>query len=377
VENGLDGALILQKADLYYFASTVQQSNLYIPAEGSPLLLVRKSLARAKAESGLANILPLGSLKTLPDLLRENGHKNLQRIGMELDVLPVNLYLRYQKILAPSEICDISLAIRLLRAVKSDHEIELICKAAECADKVAAQVPHILRLNMTEIEFAGQVEAYARRLGHQGIVRMRLWGSELFYGHIMSGPSAAGPSYLSSLTGGQSTSPAIAQGPGSKRIQKNEPILVDYVFAHQGYIADHTRIFCIGNVPGDLARGHQCMLEIQEMVKQMAVPGIPCGRLYDAAVAKAAAQGVGDFFMGADEQRIRFVGHGVGLELDEFPFLAEGQKLKLQEKMVIALEPKLVFPGHGVVGIENTHLVTQNGLSQLTKLKESIHVIEG
>jgi Xaa-Pro aminopeptidase len=58
--------------------------------------------------------------------------------------------------------------------------------------------------------------------------------------------------------------------------------------------------------------------------------------------------------------------------VDEFPFLASGQKLALQEGMVIALEPKLIYPGIGVVGIENTHLVTRSGLEALTHAEEQI-----
>jgi Xaa-Pro aminopeptidase len=76
--------------------------------------------------------------------------------------------------------------------------------------------------------------------------------------------------------------------------------------------------------------------------------------------------------MGAEKERIRFVGHGIGLELDEYPFLAQGQRLKLQKNMVIALEPKLVFPGKGVVGIENTHVVRENGLERLTNYQDEI-----
>ena len=79
--------------------------------------------------------------------------------------------------------------------------------------------------------------------------------------------------------------------------------------------------------------------------------------------------------MGCDDQRVRFVGHGVGLEIDEYPFIAQGQSLLLKEGMVIALEPKAIIPGKGVVGIENTHVVTQDGLRQLTTLEEQICIV--
>ncbi|MCG6905980.1 MAG: Xaa-Pro peptidase family protein [Desulfobacteraceae bacterium] len=372
---GLDAALILQTADLFYFAGTIQKSHLWVPLQGEPLLLVRKDLARARSESPLDRIAAIGSPKEIPGLLTANGLAAPQNLGLELDVLPANLYLSYGRIFQGAGLSDISTEIRLLRAVKSDWEIGMIRQAARLADQLAAAVPDLLREGMSEIELAGRVEARARALGHQGIVRMRMWGSELFYGHLMAGPSGAVPSFLASPTGGPGVGPAVAQGPGMRPIQRHEPILVDYVFVFNGYLADHTRIFSLGRLPADLERAHAAMLVLQTEVTAAARPGIPSGRLYQVARESAARQGYGAFFMGADERRVRFVGHGIGLELDEFPFLAQGQELPLQSGMVFALEPKLVFPGRGVVGIENTHLVTPEGVEQLTRLDEQIMVV--
>jgi Xaa-Pro aminopeptidase len=365
-QEDIDGALIVQNTDLFYFSGTIQQAHLYVPAEGPPLLMVRKSLERAQMESPLANILPLASPKKLPALIEANGLKPPAVLGMELDVLPANNYFSYRKRFPQSDIRDISFSIRTLRAVKSPHELDLIRQAAAFSDRLAGMMPNLLQPGMTEIELAGRVEAEARRLGHQGIARMRLWGAEMFYGHLMAGPSAAVPSFLASPTGGASVSPAVAQGPGFRKIQRNEPILLDYVFAWQGYISDHTRIFSIGRLPRMLVEAHAHMLDVQEHVKKMATPGTAAGDLYEAAVEMAQERGIIGNFMGAGDDRVRFIGHGVGLEVDEFPFLAKGQKTKLKEGMTIALEPKMIFPGKGVVGIENTHVVAPDGLRQLT-----------
>jgi Xaa-Pro aminopeptidase len=204
---------------------------------------------------------------------------------------------------------------------------------------------------------------------------MRMWGSELFYGHLLSGPSGAVPSYLASPTGGGGVSPAVAQSAGFRAIKRHEPVLVDYVFAYRGYISDHARIFSIGRLPDELVQAHAAMLDLQGRIQSMAKPGIASGAIYDFALDFAKTHGLGDHFMGVGRERIRFVGHGVGLELDEFPFLNAGQTMELQENMVIALEPKLVFPGRGVVGIENTHVVTQDGLEQLGQYPGEITVV--
>ncbi len=371
----IDAALILQRLDLFYFSGTIQQANLYIPVDGEPILMVNKNTERAKAESYLETIVHLESPKHIPEIIKAKGYSMPGRLGLELDVLPTNMFLTYQKLFKGTEIKDISMSIRLQRAVKSSYELDIMRRAAELSDQVAEWVPNILREGITELELAGLIEAEARRLGHQGVVRMRLWGGEMFYGHLMSGPTGAVPSYLSSPTGGVGASPAIAQGPSYKTIQRHEPVMVDYIFAYNGYLSDHTRIFSLGSLPEQLLEAHAAMLEVQQMIKKVAQPGVASGEIYDQALAKTRELGYEDHFMGAGSERVRFVGHGIGLEVDEFPFLAAGQKLELQAGMTIALEPKLIFPGKGVVGIENTHVVTKDGLEQFGKYPDDIIII--
>ena len=374
-ENDIEAALFLQRADLFYFSGTIQEAHLFIPVEGEPVLMVYKNFDRAIAESPLSRIAPLSSPKAIPEILQQFDYRQPQTMGMELDVLPANLYFNYRRMFAGCDLVDVTHLIRLVRAIKSPYEIEMMRAAARLSDEVAEQVAGLLMEGMTELELAGQVEAEARKRGHQGVVRMRLWGSEMFYGHLMAGPSGAVPSFLSSPTGGIGASPAVAQGPGFRPINRHEPILVDYVFALNGYNSDHARIFSIGELPDDLAAAHAAMLELQALIKEEARPGVACGTIYDLALEWTRNKGYEENFMGVGDKRIRFVGHGVGIELDEYPFLAAGQKLELQAGMILALEPKLIFPDKGVVGIENTHMVTDNGLEQFGQFQDDVVIV--
>lgn len=374
-ESATDGALILQKADLFYFTLTVQNAHLYVPSEGRAVLMVHKHFERALKESPLENIVPLNNPKEIAGILTSFGLPMPRTLGLELDVIPAAFYLNYQRLFQKAALTDVSGGIRKIRAVKSPYEIALIREAARLADAVSENVVHLLREGMTEVELAGNVEAFARKLGHQGIVRMRLWGNELFYGHLMSGAAAAVPSYLSSPTGGEGLSRAVAQGPGFRKIRRHEPILVDYVFAHDGYLADHARIFSLGRLPETLHDQHRRMVALSRKIQEAARPGIPAGALWEYADAFSRRLGLQDRFMGADDRRVHFVGHGVGLELDEYPFLAKGQTQVLEPGMTLALEPKLVIPGKGVVGIENTCLVTEAGLESLTHFEEDVIVL--
>jgi len=374
-ENNINGSLILQKADLFYFAGTIQDAHLYVPCDNDPILMVYKDLERARAESSINNIVPLKNTGQICSLLHDNGYALPRILGMELDVLPSNLYFNYKNLFEHAKIIDISHHLRLIRAIKSAYEIDLIRKAAHLSDNVADSVKEFLHEGITEIELAGKIEARARKLGHQGFVRMRLWGSELHYGHLMAGPCAAVLSFLSSPTGGTGVSPASAQSAGLRPIQKHEPVLVDYVFVLNGYMSDHARIFALDDLPDNLIRAHEAMLKVQTVIKKEALPKVKAGKLYDMALELTKEFGYEEYFMGVGDRRIRFVGHGIGLELDEYPFLAKGQELKLEEGMTIALEPKLIFPEKGVVGIENTHVVTGEGLKQLTHFEEKIIIL--
>ncbi|MBA3012688.1 MAG: Xaa-Pro peptidase family protein [Proteobacteria bacterium] len=371
----IGGALIVQKADLFYYTGTTQQGWLYVPVQGDPVFMVFKDLARAKAESGIDQILFLISPKNIPDTLAKLKIPFPDRLGLELDVMPANLYLMFSQIFESAKVIDISTQIRLQRAVKSSFEISCVKRASALADRVAAKVPELLKAGMKEIELAGMLESFARSLGHQGLIRMRMWDNYLFYGHIMCGAGAAVPGAFASPTGGAGLNPNVGQGPSFAAIKPNEPILVDYVFALDGYLSDHARIFSLGEVSDDLQKAHTAMLDIQEVVKKQAVPGTITGDIYETMMAMAAESGYKDNFMGAAEPKIRFTGHGLGIELDEFPFIAKGQTLALEAGMLIALEPKVIFPGQGVVGIENTLLVTDTGLESLTLYPDTITVL--
>ncbi len=371
-------ALIVYKTDLFYFTGTIQQGWLYIPAQGSPLFMVFKDFKRAELESALDSIIPLKGVQYIPETLKKHGYEMPlppETLGMEFDVLPVNQFNIFKNIFPEVQFVDISTEIRLTRAVKSDYEVELIRNCAAKWDKMMEKALEYIKEGVREVDAAGLLEGYARTLGHQGFIRMRMWTGELLFGHFMAGASAAVPSHLASPTGGPGTCAAAGQGAGFRKIRKNEPVLIDYGFGYDGYLVDNTRIFSIGKLSDQLLKAHETMLEAQEIAKKTALPGTPCEEVYFAMLKYAEDAGYKDYFMGAEERRIKFTGHGVGLELDEFPFIAKGQNLAIEKNMVIAIEPKIVIPGQGVVGIENTHLVTENGLESLAGFPDDIAII--
>ncbi|NNK85503.1 MAG: aminopeptidase P family protein, partial [Desulfobacterales bacterium] len=150
VENKIDGVLILQKADLFYFSGTIQDAHLYVPADKDPVLMVYKDRKRAIAESSISNIVPLENVRQICSLLYDNGYAMPGILGMELDVLPANLYFNYQSLFEHAKIIDVSHHLRIIRAVKSAYEIDLIQQAGRLSDQVADSVKEFLHEGITE-----------------------------------------------------------------------------------------------------------------------------------------------------------------------------------------------------------------------------------
>jgi Xaa-Pro dipeptidase len=371
----LAGAILLQQADLFYFTGTVQDGALVVGAEGEARYLVRRSLERAQRESALRRIRPYRTWRDLAAECAAMGLAGGPRLGLELDVLPAQWYLRLQEALPGARWADISPLVRALRAVKSPHEIGLMREAARIADAMARAVPRVARAGMTALEIAAEVEAEGRRRGHQGVLRFRRANHICHYGQLVAGPDALEPSYLDTPLGGSGPSPAIGFGAGPQRVEAGAPIVLDYSGGYAGYAADQTRTFLLGDPPRAVLAAHDAARDILEEARQALRPGVAAGAVYARAMEVARAGGFAETFMNQGAIQVAWVGHGVGLECDEVPVLAQGAATPLEAGMTIAVEPKIVLPGIGAVGIEDTFLVTPAGGEALTFSDRSLGLI--
>ena len=369
---GVHAALFIMPIDVYYFAGTRQNAILWIPAEGEPLLLVRKSLLRAREESPIADIRTFPPSKEFASLFSDDQLS----IGMTFDAVPVQQHTFYSRALPGRMFVDISMMVRELRSVKSPFEYDQLCYSAGKLASVFAEVPNFLKAGMRELDLSAEMEYRLRKAGHEGYVRMRAFNQELFFGLAVSSGGLQGGFFDGPVTG-KGLSSASPHGASCDVIGVNQPILLDYAGVFNGYISDMTRIFVIGTLDAELQRAFDVAIEIQDMVCQGMKPGVICEELFFAAAAMAERAGLGSFFMGMPGEQAKFVGHGVGLELDELPVLAKGFTLPLQAGQVIAVEPKFVIPGKGVIGIENTFVVTDDGGLRLSDLPDAIVFLEG
>ena len=371
-EMGLGGAFILQNADLFYFSGTIQSSVLFIPQQGEPVLMVQKGFERARQESPLKYVVPVTGRTQIKKVLKDCGFLDLKKIGLEMDILPVNLYSRYRQTFPEYEWSDVSGAILRLRMIKTPYEVEQIRSAARILHKGYMGIREIIREGMTELEIDGHLALIARREGHMGILRMRGWNQEMTYAHVLSGESGATISFLDSPHGGKGNTAAMAQGASHRTIRRNEPIGIDYGIGINGYVADQFRTLVIGSLPDELMRAHDFSIEIHSLFVKEARTGVACTDLYRLVFKKAEETGFGQYFNGYGEGKVKFVGHGLGLEIDEYPILAPRFNQRLEPGMVIALEPMFVFPGKGIVGLEDDYVVTETGVERLTITDQTI-----
>lgn len=363
----MDGALLFHAVDMCYFSGTAQDGLVYVPRDGDPVVMIKRSLERAAEESPL-DVRPLRNMRNLKSDL---GIPNGAAIGLEMDVLPCSFYFKIDRALENARFVDVAERIKHIRSVKSDFELGLMRESARILEAGFSSVPDFLKEGMREVDLICRLETVMRSMGHQGSLRFRRFNSIVPLGHVMSGPAAACPSFLASPTGGKGTSLIFPQGAGYSRIKRNEPVFVDMVGIYNGYISDATRIFSLGPIEPELEEAYQAACQIEEHLAREMSAGKTGRELYQLSEAAGADLGYQDHLGGPPGSKCGFVGHGVGLELDEYPVIGPLDH-ELQSNMTIAIEPKIIYPDKGVLGIEDTFLTSSGAAESLTHMPREI-----
>ncbi|MCG8566582.1 MAG: Xaa-Pro peptidase family protein [Desulfobacterales bacterium] len=369
---GLSSALITHKPDLFYFSGTAQDAYLWVRPGHDPLLLVKRYLPRARVESPLGQIIPLGSIREIPDRIRDIQGGLPENLGLACDVVPVRDYQFFQTLFPGVGLKDVTPAIQACRSCKSPWELARMEEVAAISSQIFNFMAAEIRPGESESAFCGRVEAYARTLGHSGRIQMRHYRSEGFFAHLMAGASGGLPGALDSPVCGTGPCIAYPYGAGPRIIRENEPVLMDLATMVHGYHMDESRMLLLGRVD-DVAvdAGEKC-IDILHLIRERMAPGLPLGQVFEAAMDQASVLGLEDSFLGLPGMKSRFVGHGIGVELVENPMLAPGRDQCLEPGMVFAVEPKCIFPDQYAAGIESVIQVTETGSRFLSKTENTL-----
>jgi Xaa-Pro aminopeptidase len=364
-KSGIDFSVIVQHVDLFYFTGSAQRGTLVVPIDGEPLYFVLRSLGRARAETPLP-VIEAKSDRDMAKALRAKGVLK-GRGGMELDVIPVTVFRRLKDLMGLDDVADVSDPIKELRIVKSPFEIEQVRRSGAICDAVFAEAPLVIREGVSEVEIDAALVAAGRRRGHQGLLRMRGLNQEMMNLYVTAGESGAVASASDVPIAGLGVTAAVAQGSSLHRVQRSIPVLIDYGAGYNGYITDETRAFVVGRLDETFRKPYEVAREIVEDAGAFGKEGVDATAVYDRAYAMAKKAGLEQHFMGFGPERVSFVGHGLGLEINELPVITGRHKRTLVEGNVFAFEPKFVFPGKGAVGIEVDFITRKDRLERVTK----------
>lgn len=372
-----DSLLLTYSRSTLYYAGTTHPSILIVTPEDYHLLVMR-GLDRVLEETCLDTD-RISSGKGYKDAKEWLKTRKIEQgtLGMELDILPATQYFQVSELFSEFGIIDISGLILEQRKTKDPQEIESTREACRIVHEGHLRILDVLREGMTELELSSEIEDAHRKAGHEGLYFIRQ--ADFFMG---LGPLASGVN-LSKIAGkiqsitGVGLSPSIPMGASTKTINKGDMIVVDIPTHYRGYHADQSRTYVLGDPPDICRTMYDGMKEIADQIIEMLRPGISCDDLYKKAIKVAEEIGMSSYFMrlGVDPKKVPFIGHGVGLEVNEPPLLGKNNHEVLEEGMIIALELEMSASIGEVVKLEDTILITSDGVEVLTITPRDLHKV--
>lgn len=361
-----DGCLLTMNMNLYYVSGQVFNGYFYLPAEGRPYWFVKRLTV---PETNQVHV--IRKPEQMPELFRDLNLAMPRKLLLEEDELSYNECIRLQHVFRAEATGNASALIRHIRMIKTPWEIEQMRISARRHEAVYREIPACYRPGMRDVELQIEIEKRMRMHGSLGYFRAFGSNMDIFMGSLLAGENAGEPSPFDFALGGKGIHASGPLGANGTLLEEGTTVMADMSGNYTAYQTDMTRVFSIGKLPDRAYRVHRVALEIQARMERAAKPGVPCAELYRDALAMAGQEGLKDCFMGTHLQA-KFVGHGVGLEINELPVLTTRSKDILQPGMTFAFEPKFVLAGIGAVGIENTFLVTDSGVEKMTLLDENI-----
>lgn len=362
----VNACLITSNVDIYYMLGRIISGYVYILQEGEPWIFVRKPV-----ELEGDKVRYIRKAEQIPDILAAEGIALPNILLMEGDELPYSEWMRYQDALRPVAVVNGSSLIRELRSVKTEYELEQLKFSARLQSQALREVPLLYRSGMTDHQLTVEVERIFRLKGCLGAFRIYGRSMEAFMGSTLVGDNAAYPSPFDFALGGEGMHPSLPIGHKGTLLEPGMSVMIDINGNFSGYISDQSRTFSIGKIDEKADYAHRVSLDIQDELAEMGKPGVSCGELYDRAMEIVVRHNLQDCFMGT-KQQAKFVGHGIGLVINELPVICGNNKMELKEGNAIALEPKFVINGVGAVGTENSFIVKNNGMEKITFAPEEI-----
>ncbi|MBL8029408.1 MAG: aminopeptidase P family protein [Fibrobacteres bacterium] len=372
----LDSFFIFDGVDQLYYTGTIQNGFLVVPASGEPVLFVRRNLERAQSESPLKNIYPYVSYRDALNVLKSLNMK-LANSAVDESTMTVSGLKLLQKVFDAVKFTDAGIILRKVRAVKSAYEIDKMRQAGKNGSAVLSRALSLMIEGVTEWELALDIFRLTSMAGNSCIARMASGTGEFFLGNICFGDSSIYPTAFDGPGGITGRSPVCPYGGSLRKLKKGDLIFIDIGYPFEEYYVDKTRLFLLGAQPSpEMQKAHRLCLDVQEYVRRRLKPGEIPSKIYDDVYNEIIIpSGMADNFMGYGSNQVKFLGHGIGMVINEYPVIARKFDEPLEDGMTIALEPKKGIPGIGLLGTENTFIVTPAGGECITPDSDEIRII--
>ena len=360
---GIDAILLNDNANLYYITGRVYAGYAYLPQQGLPIFFVRRPVEMEG--DGVVYI-------RKPEEITESiGMSAPASVGLELDVTPYSTITRLAKVFPGSEIKNASTMMRDVRSVKTPLALQMLRESGAKHTRVYKRIPGLFQEGMSDYDLQIAIEHLSRMQGCLGQFRISGDSMELYMGNILAGENADAPSPYDFAMGGAGMDPSLPVGADGTLITPGTTVMVDVNGNYNGYRTDMTRVFALGTIEPLALKAHQCSIDIHHALCDMMRPGTPAKALWEKAEEIVVNADLKPYYMG-HRQHAGFIGHGVGIEINELPVIAPRSRDIIQENNVIALEPKFVIPKVGAVGIENTYIVHSDHVECITLAPEEI-----
>lgn len=358
-----EALLLTDNANIYYLTGRVFAGYAYIPLKGMPIFFVKRPVELEG--DGIVYI------RKPEEITASIGMSAPSNIALELDVLPYSMASRLIPVFPGAEIRNASPLMRTVRAVKTPLAMDMLRQSGAKHTRVYRRIPGLFQEGMSDYDLQVSIEHLSRLQGCLEQFRISGDTMELYMGNVLAGRNADAPSPYDFAMGGAGMDPSLPVGANGTLITPGTTVMVDINGNYNGYMTDMTRVFALGDLEPLAERAHQCSIDIHHALCDMMHPGTPAKALWEKAEQIVTEADLKPYYMG-HRQHAGFIGHGVGIEINELPVIAPRSRDTIQEGNVIALEPKFVIPHVGAVGIENTYIVHSDRVECITLAPEEI-----
>lgn len=337
----LDGMIVSNPVSIKYLSNIEVDGLLLITRKENIFLTYSMYLEMVKATVTITDEVIVADFRDIGKDEYENFFLFCENVGFEENYVTYKEYQYLKQKYKINNLAETEEIIERLREVKDNEEIENIRKACEITDACFEHLKSFIKVGKTEKEIAFEIEMFFRTHGAEGLA---------FDTIVAVGENSANPHWI----------------PSDRQVQMAEPILIDMGCKYKGYSSDMTRIMFIGCILEETKRVYDLVLKEQENI---------IDQIKEYASIKTMAQMVESDWKLNHYTVMHALGHGVGLETHERPYITARNDTFLKENMVIANEPGIYLPGKYGIRIEDTILVTKNGCEVLTKSPKTYTVI--